>query len=187
MSRLKAIETAEADPKARALLDGVQKKMGMTPNMMRTMVNSPAVLEAYLGFSQALSSGVLSPKLREQIALTVSELNKCRYCLSAHSALGKMVGLSDEEIADSRRGVSPDRKTEAVLQFSRRIVEERGWVTDDDVAQVRSTGVSDGEIAEIVANVAFNTFTNYFDHVAEPKVDFPEVEAPGNKLACACG
>ncbi len=187
MPRLKVIETAEADPKAKALLERVQKKMGMTPNTMRAMANSPAVLEAYLGFRNALGTGVLSPKLREQIALTVSELNGCHYCLSAHTALGRMVGLGDEEIADSRRGVSPDRKTEAVLQFARKVVSERGWVSDDDMATVRTAGTSDAEIAEVVAHVAVNIFSNYFNHVAETEVDFPEVEAPSNKPACACG
>ncbi len=187
MPRLKTIETSDAEPKAKTLLESAQKKMGMTPNMLRTMANSPAVLEAYLGFSGALGKSSLSPKLREQIALTVSELNECRYCLSAHTAMGRMVGLSDEEVADSRHGASPDRKTEAVLQFARKVVTERGWVSDDDMAAVRAAGTSDGEIAEIVATVSFNIFTNYFDHVAKPDLDFPEVEAPGNKPACACG
>ena len=186
MPRLKAIETAGAEPKAKALLERVQKRMGMAPNLMRTMANSPAVLEAYLGFRNALGAGVLSPKLGEQIALTVGELNGCRYCLSAHTAIGKMVGLGDEEIADSRRGVSPDRKTEAILHFANRVVSERGWVSDDDVATFRAAGASDAEIAEVVAHVAMNIFTNYFNHVAETEVDFPEVAAPGSKPACAC-
>ena len=186
MPRLNAIETSEAKPKAKALLEDVQKKLGMTPNLMRTMANSPAVLEAYLGFSNALGQGILGPKLREQIALTVSELNECRYCLSAHTALGRMVGLSAEEVADSRRAASPDRKTEAVLQFARKVVTQRGWVNDDDVASLRAAGTTDVELAEIVGAVALNTFSNYFNHVAETDVDFPEVEAPGNKAACAC-
>ncbi|MEZ6084641.1 MAG: peroxidase-related enzyme [Phycisphaerae bacterium] len=185
MPRLKAIETAEAEPKAKTLLNGVQKKLGMTPNLMRTMANSPAVLEAYLGFSNTLGQSSLSTKLREQIALTVGEVNRCQYCLAAHNALGKMAGLGDEEIADSRRGTSTDRKTEAVLKFARRIVAERGWVSDEDVASVRAVGVNDVEIAEIVAVVALNIFTNYFNHVAGTKVDFPEVE-PVAAPACAC-
>ena len=45
--------------KAKALLEGVQKKLGMTPNLMRTMANSPAVLEAYLGLGSALGKGTL--------------------------------------------------------------------------------------------------------------------------------
>ncbi len=187
MPRLKAIETAEAEPKAKALLESVQKKMGMTPNLMRTMANSPPVLEAYVGFRNALETGVLSPKLREQIALTVGESNGCQYCLAGHTALGKMVGLSDEEIADSRRADAPDRKTEAVLQFARKVVSERGWVSDDDVATVRAAGTSDAEIAEVVAHVAVNIFSNYFNHVAGTEVDFPDVDAPGDDPACACG
>ena len=161
--------------------------MGMTPNLMRTMANSPAVLEAYLGLGSALGKGSLSPKLREQISLAVSELNGCQYCLSAHSALGKMVGLGDEEIADSRRGLSPDRKTEAVLQFARKVVAERGWVSDDDVATLRAAGATDAELAEIVGVVALNTFSNYFNHVAETEVDFPQVERTEAATACKCG
>jgi AhpD family alkylhydroperoxidase len=121
MPRLIAIETTQADPKAQTLLEGVQKKLGMTPNLMRTMANSPAVLEAYLGFSNSLGQSSLSPKLREQIALTVGEVNRCGYCLAAHCALGKMAGLGDEEITDSRRGTSTDRKTEACCSLPGRL------------------------------------------------------------------
>ena len=187
MPRLKAIPTTEAEPKAKTLLENVQKKMGMIPNLMRTMANSPAVLESYLGFRNALGAGVLSPKLREQIALTVSELNGCQYCVAGHTAFGKIAGLSDEEIADSRRGVSPDRKTEALLRFAREVVSQRGWVSDDDLATVRAAGTTDAEIAEVVAHVAVNIFSNYFNHVAGTEVDFAPVEAPGNQPACACG
>jgi uncharacterized peroxidase-related enzyme len=187
MSRLRALGPTELEPQAKKLLDGVQRKMGMTPNIMRTMAHSPAVLESYLGFRDALGSGVLSPKLREQIAMTVGEMNGCQYCLSAHTVLAKMVGLSDEEIADSRRGRSPDRKTEEVLRFARKVVAERGWVSDDDMAAIRGVGASDAEIAEIVAHVAVNIFSNYFNHVAETEIDFPRVDSPGKVSAGSCG
>jgi len=185
MARLKALELNEASPKAKTALEGVQKNLGKAPNMMRAMANSPAVLDAYLGFSNNLAKSSLSPKLREQIALTVGEQNGCQYCLAAHSTLGKMVGLGEEEIADSRRGVSPDRKTEALLRFASTIVKERGLVSDEDVAVVRTAGAGDAEIAEIVAAVALNIFTNYFNHVAGTDVDFPEVD-PARAPSCAC-
>ncbi len=54
MPRIPAVATAAAAPKAQSLLEGVQKKLGITPNMMRTMANSPAVLDAYLAFSGSL-------------------------------------------------------------------------------------------------------------------------------------
>jgi uncharacterized peroxidase-related enzyme len=178
MPRLQAINPETASGKAKKLLDKVQAKLGMTPNILRTMANSPAVLEAYLGFSTALKGGLLPAKLREQIALAVSEANGCEYCLAAHSAVGKMVGLSEEDILDSRHGGSPDSKVEAALRFASQMVEKRGWVSDEDVVRLRSAGYEDAEIAEIVANVALIMFTNYFNHVAETVVDFPPV--PGS-------
>ena len=176
MSRLRALETSEAAPNVKAALEGVQKKLGKTPNLMRTMANSPAVLDSYLGFSNSLSKTSLSPKIREQIALTVGEANRCQYCLAAHTALGKLAGLGKEEITDSRRGESTDPKTDAILRFASKIVSERGWVIDQDVESVRAAGLDDGEIAEVVAIVALNIFTNYANNVAEPDIDFPRAQ-----------
>ncbi len=176
MNRLEAIDPETATGQAKKLLDGVQKKLGFTPNVMRTMANSPAVLQGYLSFSNALGKGSLSPKLREQIALVVAQDNECEYCLAAHSAIGRTVGLSEEAIRDSRRGESPDGKEAAILEFASTLVVNRGWVTDEEVARVRKVGVTEGETAEIIANVSLAIFTNYLNHVAQTEIDFPEVE-----------
>ena len=61
------------------------------------------------------------------------------------------------------------------LQFARKLVVGRGWVNDDDLIRIRRAGFNDGEITEIVANVALHLFTNYFNHVAGTDVDFPAV------------
>ena len=173
MSRLNAVNPDSAEGKAKELMDDVKQKMGMVPNIFRIMANAPAVLQAYLGFSGALKEGVLPAELREQIALAVSELNSCEYCLAAHTAIGKMVGLSDEEIINSRRGIASDAKAEAAITFSRQAVEKRGWMSDEDVSALRNAGYGDAEIVEIVANIAVNLFTNTFNHVAGTDVDFP--------------
>ncbi len=177
MSRIETINPANATGKAKELLDAVKSKLGMTPNMMRSMANSPAVLDAYLKFSGSLGTGELPAKTREQIALAVRQANSCDYCLSAHSTIGKMVGLTAEQILESRRGSSTEPTTDAVLRFARQLVDKRGLVSDADLAAVRGAGWNDGAIAEIVANVALNIFTNYFNHVAETEIDFPRAEA----------
>ena len=181
MPRLAALNPDTATGQAQRLLNGVQNKLGFAPNIMRTMANSPAVLQGYLDFSGALSKGKLSPKFREQIALAVSEVNDCRYCLAAHSAIGRTVGLSEEAISDSRRGESTDTKEATALEFTRHVVSSRGQVADEEVAKLRKAGFADGEIAEILANIGLTLFTNYFNHVAGTEVDFPsvsELEAP---------
>lgn len=174
--RLTALDPAQATGKAKELLDAVQASLGLTPNLTRTMAQSPAVLEGYLGLSGALGHGTLAAKVREQIALAVSEANHCQYCVSAHTAIGKMVGLNAEDILASRTAQSSDPKTTAALTFAHPLVEKRGEVTDAEVGAVRTAGYTEGEVAEIVANVALNVFTNYFNNVAGTEMDFPKVE-----------
>jgi uncharacterized peroxidase-related enzyme len=175
MSRLPAIQTETAAGKARQLLEAVQAKLKITPNMTRVMANSPVVLEAYLGFSGALAGGSLPGKLREEIALAIGEQNACQYCVSAHTAIGKMTGLTDAEIADAREARSHSAKHAAALAFARQVVVRRGQVSDAQFEEVRQAGWSDGEIAEILAHVALNTFTNYFNTAAAVEVDFPKI------------
>ena len=86
----------------------------------------------------------------------------------ANSVTGKLGG---------RVGVAADGKTDALLHFARKLVETRGQVSDGDVDAVRQAGFTDGEIAEAVAGVALNIFTNYFNHVAATDIDFPKADA----------
>ena len=173
MPRIQPIDKNSTDTSTAELLGAVQKKMGTIPNIIATMANSPAVAKAYLGFSQSLSTGSLPARLREQIALVVGETNGCNYCVAAHTALGKAAGLTEEETCDARHAVAGNGHDQAALEFARKIVSDRGNVSDDDVQKARQAGYTDGEVAEIVANVALNIFTNYFNHVAGTEVDFP--------------
>lgn len=175
MSRIQPIQNADATGKAKQLLDGVQAKIGMTPNLMKTLAQAPAALEGYLNLSGALATGLLDAKFREQVALAVAQANSCEYCLSAHSTIGKMVGLKAEEVAASRHSQAADPKQDAGLKFAQALVVNRGLVSDSTLETVRKAGFSDGEITEIVAHVALNTLTNYFNHVAQTEVDFPKV------------
>ncbi len=176
MPRIMPIDPAHADAKAKPLLDAIGQAYGRAPNILRAMAASPAALQAYLGFGKALGGASLGPKLREAIALAVAGANDCGYCVAAHTAAAKALGVDDAERARNRDGRSGDAKVDAALRFAVAIVAKRGRVDDGDLHSVRAAGYGDGEIVDIVAAVASNTFTNYLDHVAEPELDFPPVE-----------
>lgn len=176
MSRITPLSPNTAEGPAKELLEGVQKKFGMVPNMMGAMAQAPAALRAYLGFSQALATGRLGAALHEQIALAVAGANACGYCASAHTAIGKGAGVAADELGQNLEGKSDDPKTQAALTFARKIVERRGWVSDADVRAFRDAGYSEGDAAEVIASVALNTYTNYFNHIAQVEIDFPKVE-----------
>jgi uncharacterized peroxidase-related enzyme len=175
MNTFKPIDPSLATGKARALLEAVRAKLGVVPNMTRQMAQSPAVLDAYLGFAGALAGGSLGAPLAERIALLTAETNGCTYCLSAHSLLGKGAGLSPADIAAAREGDAADGKSRAALRFAQAVLAGRGQVDAHDIAAMRAAGFDDGAIGEVVAHVALNVFTNYFNNVTEPVVDFPLV------------
>src|SRR5260370_4384592 len=175
MTRLNAMQPDTATGNAGEPLDAVQDKPKITPNMARVIASCPAVLEGYLSFSGALAGGALDAKLREQIALEVGEQTACQYCVSAQPAIGKMTGLSDSEIEAARGASSSSPKNAAALTFARELVTKKGRIADADVQAVRAAGFTDGEIAEIIAHVALNIFTNYFNNTAEVEVDFPKI------------
>jgi uncharacterized peroxidase-related enzyme len=175
MPRIQPLDYQKATGEAKQLMEKVQSDWGLLPNAIRTLAHSPAALRGYLDLMRSLGGGVLPATLREQIAVTVAEANGCDYCVAAHYAIGKSVGLSEDTLTDSRRGTSTDSKEDVALRFARRLVENSARVTDDDVARLRRGGYGDREIVEIVANVALNIFTNYFNHVARTDVDFPAV------------
>lgn len=171
MQRIKTITQPEG--KAKELLDGVKQAMGATPNIFTTFANSAAALEAYLGINNALANGVLDPKLREQLAVTVAGFNGCNYCASAHVFLGGKAGIERDELIANSKGKSGDAKTQTAIDFARALLEKRGKISNEDLSAVRAAGFSDEEIIEILAHVAMNTFTNYFNETALTAIDFP--------------
>lgn len=177
MQRLKALDPETTTGKSKELFNAIQGKLGMVPNMMRTMGNSSAVLNGYLSLSSALGEGLLGARLGELIALTVANANSCGYCNAAHSFIGeKLVHIDKNSIAEARAGKSANAKIHAALDFTRVVIETRGNVSDADLTEISKAGYGDAEIAEILAHVGLNILTNYFNNTAQVIVDFPEVE-----------
>lgn len=177
MNRI-TIPAADLTPAAsRPLLEAVNKQLGVIPNLMKVLSNSPAALGGYLSLNGALGKGTLGVKTGERIALAIAEFNRCGYCLAAHTYLGKNVAKLDEsEIAANRGGSSNDPKADAAVRFAVNVAQARGHVSDDDVQAVKKTGYGDAEVMEIVVHVALNTLTNYVNEVAQTEIDFPAVD-----------
>lgn len=176
MSRISQVTEQEASEELKLIQEQIKKKMGRIPNIFLHMGHSPAALKGYLATSEIAGKTSLPPKLREEIALVVAESNQCHYCLSAHSAIAKMQGLSEQQINMARKGSSGDPKESAILHFAKQIVEKRGKVSAQEVEEVKKSGVSEKEIVEIIFLVTTDMFTNYFNLIVDPQNDFPEAQ-----------
>lgn len=169
--------TSSSDERVQQLLVETEHQLGRVPNLYRAMANSSAALGGYLAFRSSLTHGVLDAKAREHIALLVAQLNDCTYCVSAHGLRLSKMGTSEEEILEVRRGQSSDPTSHAILQLASKVLTLRGDLTDADLQNARAAGLTDAHIAEVVANVALNVFSNFFNHLARPELDFPLREA----------
>lgn len=178
MTRLKALNPDEATGTTKELFNAIQGKLGMVPNMMRTMGNSAAFLEGYLNLSGALGGGTLGAKTAELIALAVAESNSCDYCLSAHTYIGEnLVKIDAATLEAARNGNAADSKTDAILKFAKVLVAKSGKVNDADVEVLKAAGVTEAQVGEIIGHVALNVLTNYFNNTANTEIDFPVVSA----------
>ena len=175
MPRIQPLTIEQADAESAQKLSAMKAKIGMVPNVVGTLANSSAALNLYLASSHALSGGRLNVRQREIIALTIGQLNQCHYCVSAHTMIGKGAGLSPEEMIDARQGRASVPIDNAIAVVATKLVNKRGFLTGEDIAEAKANGLDDGLIIEIIANLVHNTLTNYTNHVAQTEIDFPEV------------
>jgi uncharacterized peroxidase-related enzyme len=159
------------------ILDAVHKQLRFVPNLHRLMSISPNVLTGFVGLQSSLAK-TLDIKTRDTIALAVSEMNGCGYCIAAHSYVAtNFARMSPEEIALNRQGQSHDEKRAAAAAFAQSLMKARGKVSDADLQAVRDAGYSDAQIIEMVALSAQFLLTNFINNVAQTDIDFPAVPA----------
>ncbi len=173
MARLHIPERDNTPPATKPILDNVHGVLGFVPNLHRLMANSPNALAAWAAFQGNLAK-TLDVKTRDGIALAVSEVNRCGYCLAAHSYVARnLAKIAPEEIAQNRRGTSSDPKRAAAIHFAKEVIEMRGNVSDREIEAVKAAGWTDGEIVDIVALSAQYSMTNMLNNVAGTHIDFP--------------
>ncbi|MEZ5463879.1 MAG: peroxidase-related enzyme [Lysobacteraceae bacterium] len=175
MSRVTLLDSSNAPAASQPLLAQIQTAFQSTPNMFRAVANSPVALQSMWAAFGALGNGTLGAALGEKIAVAVANRNGCEYCLAAHTALGKMAGVSAADMQAAQSAESDDPRTAAALRFALRMVEQRAAVGEAEVQRLRDAGFDDGQIVEIIAHVALNLFTNYINVALDVPVDFPRI------------
>lgn len=175
MSRIKMITSAAATAEQQALFDAINSQLGMVPNFLRVLANSPAALRAFLGLHGIAAEGSLDPKTRERIALGLAEQNACEYCLSAHTAIGLNAGLCQAEIDANRSGDSLDQKAAVAVKFARSLASNHGAISTAELLEVREAGYDDADIVEIITHVGMNVLTNILGKASRVEIDFPHI------------
>lgn len=164
-----------------AIFDSLNKALGFVPNLYATIAYSENGLERYLAYQNAKTS--LSNKEKEAVNLIVSQVNKCLYCQSAHTLIGKMNGFSDEQLLEIRRGKSADSKLNALVALAADITKNRGKASEAHVDAFFSQGYTKENLVDLILQVSDKTAMNYLHNLTEVPVDFPLAPALEQELA----
>lgn len=165
----------EVSENNQVIFDKLNNALGFVPNLYATYAHSNTALENYLNFANAKTS--LSAKEREVVNLAVSEVNECIYCLSAHTAIGKMNGFTDDQILELRAGwASFDNKLDALAKFAKNVTENRGRTEEDVLENFLNAGYSKGQVIDVISLVGDKTISNYIHSTTRIPVDFPEAQ-----------
>ncbi len=159
--------------KAQEVLDKVKRAYGFVPNIFTEFAtHSPAVAEVYLTATKLMDSASLTPKEQQAVILAVSTYNDCHYCKAAHATVGRMVGLSQEDIEAITSGDLPaSPRLRSLITAARRILDKRGWLNNEDLAELEVQGIDRGQVYEIVALIGIKTISNYINHIAHTEID----------------
>ncbi len=161
-----------ASAKSAELLLNAEKALGFIPNLVGILAESPAALNGYLTLGQIFDESSFSPTERQVVILATSRFNECRYCVAAHSVVADLQKVT-ADVIEAIRNDRPitDSKLEALRTFTTALVENRGWVTEDETAAFVAAGYSKAHMLEVILGISFKTLSNYANHVADTPLD----------------
>ena len=173
MKTIKVPTREQVSPESQLLFDVYQKRVGKVPNLYATMGHSQFALKAFMNLEETLNGGAFGPKEREAIALIVSEVNGCAYCLAGHTMLGIKRGLTKQDTLDIRRGDVKDDKLNAIVQLAKAITETKGNPAEEYLTKFYEAGFDEGAVMDLIGLVMVRLYTNYVFALTNIPVDFP--------------
>ena len=158
------------------IFDNLKKGLGTVPNLYAVMAHSDTALGNYLAFQNAKTT--FNNKEKQAINLVVSQVNECAYCQAAHTLLGKMNGLTEDQTIEIRKGGATfDTKLNALVALAKEVTLKKGFVEESALENFFNAGYTKGQAVELVMLVAEKIAMNYLHAVTKVAIDFPTAKA----------
>lgn len=172
MTKFSVPQRGDVSANSQELFDNLSKGLGMVPNLYAVMAHSETALGNYLAFQGAKTG--FNNKEKQAVNLVVSQVNECLYCQSAHTLLGKMNGLSEEQTMEIRKGSATfDPKLNTLVALAKEITAKKGFVSDAALNGFINAGYTRGHVVDLVMLVAEKTAMNYLHAITQVDIDFP--------------
>jgi uncharacterized peroxidase-related enzyme len=175
MPRVQPIDPSAA-AEVQSILAEIKSAFGMVPNLFRTQAHFPPLLKAnWEKVKAVMMGGSLSRKMKETIAVLVSQDNACNYCVAAHTGVLKAIGVSDEEIArieEDLESADFSEKEKALIRFARAANQDPNRVPDSILEGARAEGATDADVVEVLGVMEIFTAFNKFLDSLQVEIDF---------------
>ena len=166
--KVTALDLPKVDPlpqDTQKYFDICQEKLGMVPNVLQAYAFDIDKLNAFSGLYNEvmLAESGVSLLEREMIAVVVSSINKCYYCLTAHgAAVRKLSGdpLLGEQLVMNWRAAHLEDRQSGMLLFAEKMTVASAQISEADRTALREHGFSDRDIWDIAATVSFFNMSN---------------------------
>lgn len=160
---IRVIDERGADASLKQIYDGVREKRGSVSNVMMVHSLDPQSIRFHMDLYLHLMFGksTLSRQEREMIAVVVSHLNKCDYCITHHNE-ALLAHVKNQEFLNDLGNLnfaSLSRKSQAMLEYVSKLTRAPSEIQSQNVDKLRAVGFSDEEILRI------NLITSYFNFV----------------------
>lgn len=172
MSTFNVLSKDEVPAESKALLEQLEKSIGMIPNFHAVLAASPQALKAYMTLHQLVTESAFTAEEMTVVWQTINNEHDCHYCFPAHVAVA--VGMNvDRSISDAIKNDTalPTDKLEALRTFTLQLVRNRGNVDQADVDTLKNAGFTDRSIADVLLVLAQKTMSNYLNHMADTPLD----------------
>ena len=187
IARIRIVEPGEAEGFLKSVYEEIKEKRGKIANIHKVFSLRPQAMKEHLDlYLSIMYPRLKGPRLeraeREAIAVVVSSLNKCRYCIEHHKeALSHFIREREvvEALASDYKGAPVDSRLRAILRFAEKLTLEPWDVTERDVNDLRRLGLSDEEILDVVLVASYFNFINRV--ALALGVEFDEEEVAGYK------
>ena len=180
MTFIKTISEEQAESLVQDQYQAAQKSMGYVPNYIKTFSLHPEVYDAWTKLIGAIRSKMRMRRY-ELVTLASAMTLECTYCMLAHGALLRKNFFSADQlmaiVKDFRNAGLPPEEV-AMMSFAQKLTTQAHQISEQDIDELRSYGLSDEEILDVVlASTARNFFSKTLDALcATPDEAYLELE-----------
>ncbi len=154
------------------ILADVRKSLGFVPNLFGVLAEAPVAVEAYGAVNDLFMRSSFTPTERHVVWFANIYENDCTYCMAAHTGIANLEKVPAEVIEAARSGEPyTDVRLEALRQFTRSVVLNRGWVSDEELDAFIGAGFNKQHVLEVVVGVAHKVLSTYANHIAKTPLD----------------